>query len=70
MNARQGVYGVLLLSAQAAAGACDLPKPAVISAERSAGDDTAQLIVDMQRYVTGISRRPVVTLHPSRCATC
>jgi hypothetical protein len=53
MNARHGLYAGLLMSANAAAWACDLPALVAIPAERI-GDESAQLVVAVQRYVDGI----------------
>ena len=54
MNARQILYGSLLLCVNAIASACDLPALVILPAPGTAGDASAELIVDMQRYVGGI----------------
>jgi len=54
MHARQMLYGSLLLCVNAVASACDLPALVILPGPGSAGDATAELIVDMQRYVGGI----------------
>ena len=54
MNARQILYGSLLLCVNAVASACDLPALVILPAPGTAGDASAELIVDMQRYVGGI----------------
>ena len=54
MNVRQILCGSLLLCVNAVASACDLPALVILPAAGTAGDASAQLIVDMQRYVGGI----------------
>ena len=54
MNVRQILCGSLLLCVNAVASACDLPALVILPAPGTAGDASAQLIVDMQRYVGGI----------------
>lgn len=54
MNVRQILCGSLLLCVNAVASACDLPALVILPAAGNAGDASAQLIVDMQRYVGGI----------------
>jgi len=52
MCSRHVLYGLLLLFINAAAAACERPSLVIIAAEHI-GDDTAQLIAGMQRYVAG-----------------
>jgi len=54
MSARHILYGSLLYCVNAAAAACDLPALVILPAPGTVGDASAQLIVDMQRYVGGI----------------
>ena len=54
MNVRQILCGSLLLCVNAVASACDLPALVILPAAGTAGDASAELIVDMQRYVGGI----------------
>jgi hypothetical protein len=53
MNARHGLYACLLMSVNAVAAACDLPALVAIPAERI-GDESARLVVAVQRYIDGI----------------
>jgi hypothetical protein len=54
MNARHGLYALVLMSVNAAAWACDLPALVAIPAAGSIGDASARLIVSVQRYVEAI----------------
>ena len=53
MNVRHGLYALLLMSVNAAASACDLPTLVAIPAD-GVGEDSARLIVAVQRYIEGI----------------
>jgi hypothetical protein len=54
MNVRQIVCGSLLLAANAAAAACELPALMVIPSAGTVDDFAGRRIAEMQRYVTGI----------------
>jgi hypothetical protein len=54
MNERHGLYALLMMFVSGAASACDLPTLVAIPAADSIGDDSARLIVAVQRYVDGI----------------
>jgi hypothetical protein len=54
MNARHGLFALLLLTVNAAAWACDLPPLVAVPAAGSVGEGSARLIVAVQRYVEGI----------------
>jgi hypothetical protein len=54
MNARQGLFGLLLTAVNGVAAACDVPKLIALPAAGHVGDDSGRWIAEMQRYVTGI----------------
>jgi hypothetical protein len=54
MNARYGLYALLLMTVSPAVWACDLPTLVAIPADGRLGENSAQLFVGVQRYVTGI----------------
>jgi hypothetical protein len=54
MNARHGLYALLLMTVNGAVWACDLPPLVAIPAAGNVGEESARLIVAVQRYVEGI----------------
>jgi hypothetical protein len=54
MNARDGLYTLLLMTVSRVAWACDLPTLVAIPAASNVGEESARLIVAVQRYVESI----------------